>query len=544
MFGRFFERSSQALRISPRSAIVSKPRFRIIPPMRGRGIVSVWALALLAQAGGCSSDDCTASGTCAPAASADAGAGAVAPSTDFELQPITIASIQQGATAKVPISLRRAPTNAEPIAVSVEGLPSGITVDSLEIPAAENEELLVLHVAADAKQGPIELTVNAKAKDTVKTAKLSTNVRGKPGAIDTSFGDGGKLSILAGHAEEVRSVLIGPNDEIYAVGSCPTVCVVKLSAAGVLDPSYGGFDNRMPELAYAPASFLDSAGRVVVAGGAVSPLSKPRLARFDTSGKPDASVGIISLETGLPNWTFASSVESMGPCSDGSFYATFYLQGPQVMRFTSAFALDTQFSGDGLEPATAIKGNAAVVCQSDGDALLSGRTASASGFMRLLRSGVFDTSIGANGVKELPSLGFEYLGMPPVPFPDGRIVSVFDADNTVSLVRTLYNHVLDTSFGAQGIATITKAGAGISLENFIVDKTGKLILSLREVDVETVIRLFPDGNKDTSFGEAGVVRTLSPGTTRVSVGAQSDGKIVVVSTNETTHTWVASRLWP
>lgn len=516
--------------------------------MRFSLLLASSALAALATAlTGCSSADCAETGTCTKAASSSDGGPASV--TDFELAPVSLPAIQPGSSAQLNVVVRRVPANTADISVSVDSLPPGLTATPAVIPGAEAHKELTLSAAVDAKQGAISFTIVAKAGDTFRTAKVDTLVRGKPGDVDVNFGNGGHVNVLGNSADEVRAVLVGPSDEIYVVATCRQneatlgVCVVKLSAEGVVDPFYGNTNNLMPDMWYAPASFLDSAGRVVVGGSALT-AAKPRLSRFDTTGRPDATVGVLTLETGLPDFYSAGPIESMAPCQDGSFYVTFSHRIIEVMRFTSALAKDTGFSSDGLESISALEGNATVVCDTDGAAFLSGGVANDSGFLRLLKSGVADTSVGPSGARMLGAhLGSFYIGVPPPQFADGQIVTLFDAENTISVTKTSNLGTLTGAYGSSGIATVAKAGTGAYVGSFLVDKALRTVLIFREPDVEHVVRLLANGSKDPSFGEAGVRRTLSPGASGSRGGLQSDGKIVVATHNQSTKTVSITRLW-
>ena len=63
-----------------------------------------------------------------------------------------------------------------------------------------------------------------------------------PGALDTSFGSGGKKTINFGGTDDPRVVLVQPNGRIVVAGggaAASSFCVVRLRTNGTLDTTFG-----------------------------------------------------------------------------------------------------------------------------------------------------------------------------------------------------------------------------------------------------------------------------------------------------------------
>src|SRR5262249_20350957 len=94
-----------------------------------------------------------------------------------------------------------------------------------------------------------------------------------PGALDTSFGSGGKKTINFGGTDIPRVVLVQPNGRIVVAGGggpSGSFCVVRLRTNGTLDTTFGSGGKRIVDFggendsAYGGA--LQADVRIVLAG--------------------------------------------------------------------------------------------------------------------------------------------------------------------------------------------------------------------------------------------------------------------------------------
>lgn len=139
---------------------------------------------------------------------------------------------------------------------------------------------------------------------------------------------------------------------------------------------------------------------------------------------------------------------------------------------------------------------------------------------RLLPNGVRDSAFADNGVSYI-SIDFPiYSPYPSRSFlqPDGKIVIIgeyedIDSEKTGGFVmRVLPDGNLDTSFGNQGIKTFHGVSGNPDLRLFggKVQPDGKIVLagrmgSMPEEQFWYVARIHPDGSFDTSFDSDGIV---------------------------------------
>src|SRR5690606_36502895 len=77
--------------------------------------------------------------------------------------PAQINSLRQGSSIDVPIGITRLNGSSEPLAMSVAGLPTGVTASFLPNPASETATTMRLVASDDATpfETPVELTVTA-----------------------------------------------------------------------------------------------------------------------------------------------------------------------------------------------------------------------------------------------------------------------------------------------------------------------------------------------------------------------------------------------
>jgi uncharacterized delta-60 repeat protein len=123
------------------------------------------------------------------------------------------------------------------------------------------------------------------------------------GTIDQGFGDNGRVLTDFGEWDEIRSVLIDDSGRIIAVGysfqtSSTRIAIARYTSDGRLDSSFGHNGRVLASFGlphdYVREAILDSAGRLLVAGGTSNILGADRfiaLARFTEDGSLDGSFG-------------------------------------------------------------------------------------------------------------------------------------------------------------------------------------------------------------------------------------------------------------
>ena len=94
-----------------------------------------------------------------------------------------------------------------------------------------------------------------------------------PGALDTSFGAGGKKTINFGGTDAARVVLVQSNGRIVVAGgggAAGAFCVARLRTNGTLDTTFGSGGKRVVDFGGANDTVFGAAlqadGKVVLAG--------------------------------------------------------------------------------------------------------------------------------------------------------------------------------------------------------------------------------------------------------------------------------------
>jgi uncharacterized delta-60 repeat protein len=156
-----------------------------------------------------------------------------------------------------------------------------------------------------------------------------------------------------------------------------------------------------------------------------------------------------------------------------------------------------------------------------GESFLSGSEKFA--LFRFNSNGALDTSFGANGIASPPfNYGPRTAGWGVALQKDGKIVAKGTADTYQGgrflIVRYYSDGVLDTSFGTGGI--VDESAVGIAEEKILVQQDNKLIVS----GWRFIARYNPNGSIDNSFGTNGHINVDVD-----NIQLQEDGKIVVLT---------------
>ncbi|MGB8342425.1 MAG: delta-60 repeat domain-containing protein [Chthoniobacterales bacterium] len=406
-------------------------------------------------------------------------------------------------------------------------------------------------------------------------------VTAAPGALDSSFGRGGRVtSDFQGSNDFAYAVALQPDGKIVTAGirfvgiaaEGGDFLITRYNPDGTLDRRFGQrghviTDFGLTELAAAIAVQPD--GKIIAAGGTydIFPFlgGQFALARYNSNGSLDPTFGI----GGLVRTTFNS---------EGCFASAIVLQadgkiivaGTKYIHVTSDQSSDTDFGlarynsdgsldstfGVGGEVATDFNGGnddaLSVLLQPDGRIVAVGDATSIANFYdfaltRYLPDGTIDTTFGNLGKVE-SDFGAANLDQArsAVLQSDGKIVAAGTTvtrnglDQLFAVVRYNSDGSQDAAFGNGGLATVDFGSFLQSARSVLIQSDGKLI-AVGYPDTESsdsdflTARLNTDGTLDSSFGVGGKVRTsfgnLNGGANAAVL--QPDGKIVAVGFNAT-----------
>ena len=384
---------------------------------------------------------------------------------------------------------------------------------------------------------------------------------GAPGDLDPTFGSGGKVITAVGSGNDRgNSVAVQSDGKIVVAGyssngSNYDFALVRYTATGALDVSFGSGGKVSTPIGSSTdegnSMALQSDGRIVVAGSTFNgSYTDFALARCTTSGALDASFGsggkvITAISTG------DDSVRSVAVQSDGkivvagsSVTATGYSDFA-LARYTTTGALDTSFSFDGKVTTPIGSGDdqgKSVALQSDGKIVVAGYAVGGTSYdfalARYTAAGALDASFG-NGGKVTTDFGSntDDYGTSVAVQGDGKIIvagysrTAFDYE--FALVRYTTAGALDASFGSAGKVITDFAGNDDYGNSMAVQSDGKIIVAGYSYygDNFEVARYTAEGALDPSFGSGGKLTTPVGSGVGNSVALQSDGKIIVAGSS-------------
>ncbi len=215
-----------------------------------------------------------------------------------------------------------------------------------------------------------------------------------------------------------------------------------------------------------------------------------------------------------------------------------------LARVNADGSLDTAFGTNGVVTSPLSSGHDtayAVAVQPDGKIVAAGITNiggdTVAALVRYTSDGKLDTTFGTNGVASLTHFrprGSWFLSV--VVLNDGRIVAGGGVDSNPDaflLARYRADGSLDTTLGGAGVVTTTVAGGDVMSWDMAIQPDGKMVLvgffrrPTRETDL-VMIRYNVDGSVDTGFGNNGVVvQDIGLYEYAYGVNVQSSGRIVL-----------------
>ncbi len=267
------------------------------------------------------------------------------------------------------------------------------------------------------------------------------------GALDTSFGSGGKVTTVIGNnSDQVAGLCLQPDGKIIAVGSksggtTGEAVVVRYLPNGTLDSSFGTGGKAVFNLGAFVTTFssvkLQPDGRIVVGGSASAPSTSSNydfvVARLLTNGTLDTSFN----GTGSQRVSFGTGSDICRSidlnAAGGIVMAGYARMGDgndhfALARCDSSGALDPAFGTGGMLTTTIgtfADRAQAVAIQTDGRIVVGGSASNNTDDVvvaRYLADGALDTSFGNGGVTISDMSGGDESGNALALAPDGRIV--------------------------------------------------------------------------------------------------------------------------
>jgi uncharacterized delta-60 repeat protein len=382
----------------------------------------------------------------------------------------------------------------------------------------------------------------------------------RDGTLDTSFGNGGKVTTDFGSMnDQAYAVAIQSDGKIVATGYAQIAgqwdfALARYNSDGTLDDGFGNGGKVTTSfgdgggIAFAMA--IQNGGKIVAAGITWSQGNWEdfALARYNSDGTLDASFG----DSGLITTRFGDKNDyaySVAMQSDGKIVAAGYAWSGTdddfaLARYNSDGTLDASF-GNGGQVTTGLASSDdhayAVAIQGNGKIVAAGGAGRGSNWedfalTRYNDAGSLDVTFGNDGMITT-NFGRRNDEARAVALQgDGKIVAAGQAWSNdwagFALARYNSDGALDASFGNGGQVT-TDFGSGYNYTYAVaIQSDGKIVAAgyafiWSDFDF-ALARYSSDGSLDNSFGSGGLVSTDFGGWDYAySVAIQSDGKIVV-----------------
>lgn len=195
----------------------------------------------------CSDSSCEDNGTCAGASSSSSSGGPEGGATDdggqvvgdFEVTATAPASMLVGTSVDVEVKVARgaaARAITGPVEIAFE-TQQDLAAPSLTIPADAESVKIALSALPTRKHGDTPLVFKATAGDKHGEGRATTLIRGKPGSLDTSFGQDGTFTLA--ESVEASGIVMQDDGKIVVGGRAGTkLAIFRLSEIGVIDPTF------------------------------------------------------------------------------------------------------------------------------------------------------------------------------------------------------------------------------------------------------------------------------------------------------------------
>ena len=343
------------------------------------------------------------------------------------------------------------------------------------------------------------------------------------GALDTTFGTGGKTQATYNSASVINSIALQPDGKIVAAGATVMTNniagIARFTASGALDTAFGtnGFVTVQPIGGNTPVSeardvVVQADGKIVVVGRAYNAVGGSTdgffVLRLNADGSRDTAFGAngIILIDFTGNYELATAVALQ---ADGKIVAAGINSGGSgqalvLARLNQNGTYDASFNGNGkLVTTLAVSDNARLVIQPDGKIIAGGNGNQVFVAHRFnadgSRDNLFSATINTNGANFSSSYIYSLALQ-----ADGKLIGA--GGNTDTFVfRTQPNGALDGSFGTNGRLILDVSGVGSSdAANAVAIQpdgkivTGGFIYSNSNAVINfAVVRLYPGGGNFT-----------------------------------------------
>jgi uncharacterized delta-60 repeat protein len=383
------------------------------------------------------------------------------------------------------------------------------------------------------------------------------SVLATPGAVDPTFGVGGKALADFASADDVAHALALLEDgRIVVAGrarssSASDVALARFTADGAPDRSFGDGGRVVADLGAEDAAYgvaLQADGGIVVAGATGAEAFDVVVARFDAGGSLDPRFG----DGGRARIDFGGGddrARALALQPDGKMVVAGWTTRdgrtrPALVRLTADGALDRSFGGTGRVVADVGAADArahAIALRPDGGIVVAGSAADDVLVASYRRDGTLDRSFADGGTLVVDAGGAD-AALALALAGDGAVVVAGTATFAqaggpapaarVVLVRLTADGKRDASFGGAGVVLHAIDGRAGDARALALQADGRLVVAGSaagtDADDLLLLRVLGDGSLDASFGAGGIALTdfASRGDAAHALALQPDGRIV------------------
>jgi uncharacterized delta-60 repeat protein len=379
------------------------------------------------------------------------------------------------------------------------------------------------------------------------------------GVLDGSFGTGGKVTTPIGSgADEGYSVALQSDGKIVVAGysyngSNNDFALVRYTSGGALDSSFGTGGKVTTPIGSSDdvgtSMALQPDGKIVVAGYVGTyPNADVALVRYTANGTLDSSFGTggkVTTDIGSSDVGLSVALQSDGRIVVAGYSYKGSYPDIALVRYNADGTLDSSFGTGGKVTTPIGSSNSedvgySVALQSDGKIVVAGYADNGSSddaiaLVRYTASGALDTSFGTGG-KVSTVIGRGGVGQSVVLQSDGRILVAGDSwngnDSDVALVRYTASGALDSSFGTGGKVTTPIGSSNDNGKSVMLQSDGKIVVAgsfLNGSYADTVLVRYQGGPPEIEVQQPA-------GTSLASGGRRDFGIVGVGSTADLTFT--------
>ncbi len=379
---------------------------------------------------------------------------------------------------------------------------------------------------------------------------LFSSLSAQPGALDATFGDGGKVFAAIGTQNDLAHAAVLQSDGRIIVagwakmGATYDFALARFTADGAPDFSFGTAGKLTTDIGgdddQALAMALQPDGCVVAAGWTFNGADLDfALVRYLPDGRLDSSFGIAGKQT--TELGASDYIASVAIQPDGKIVVAGHTNTRGTLDFVLARYLpdgtpDGNFGTDGIVITDFFQNSdfgASVALQPDGKIVVAGLAVTGADYdfalARFRADGSLDDSFGTDGKVTTAFGPSDDKGIAVLLQPDGKILVGGHLHNGAhfdfALARYDTDGSLDEHFGNSGKTVTDFEGDGDLIAALILQPDGKILAAGRSSNGQhydfALARYQSNGLLDHTFGDAG--RVITP----MSVGLNSAFAVLV-----------------